>query len=249
MMFDSSRAWLESLPNRAMQPLEVAVIDSGVDASHPDLAGKVAAAFVVEQLQGKLVTREVGPDTNNDSFGHGTGVASIITRLAPNARVVDIRVLGGTQSGGSMLIEGLRVAVARRCPVINMSLAATANIAQALFGLCEVAYRHGLIVVASKRNMPLVDNGFPAEFSTCIGVDCGRLTEEMSVVYRAGDPIEFVGHGEDVVVAAPGGGYTTKTGTSFATPALSALCARMLGACPALRPFEVKALLKCASQR
>lgn len=247
MVFASSRQWIESLSTTTLEPVEVAIIDSGVDGSHPDLSGRIAAAFRVEMVEGKLTSREIPRGENNDSFGHGTGVASIVTRLAPNARVVDIRVLGATQSTGAMMLEGLRLAVARRCPVINMSLAATANMAQALFALCETAYRQGLIVVASKRNMPLADNGFPAEFSNCVAVDSARLASELAVIYRAGDPIEFVAHGEEVVVAAPGGGYTTKTGTSFATPAVSALCARMRGARPGLRPFEIKTLLKTLS--
>lgn len=247
MVFASSKDWFESLSTTTLEPVEVAVIDSGVDGSHPDFAGRIAVAFRVETIEGKVVSREVAQGENNDTFGHGTGVASIITRLAPNARVVDIRVLGATQSTGAMMLEGLRLAVARRCPVINMSLAATANMAQPLFALCETAYRLGLVVVASKRNMPLADNGFPAEFSSCVAVDSAHLPSELAVRYRAGDPIEFVAHGEEVVVAAPGGGYTTKTGTSFATPAISALCARMRGAHPELRPFEIKTLLKTLS--
>jgi subtilisin family serine protease len=244
MLFEAMKQQLATLATGPLQPVEVAVIDSGIDASHPDLAGKVVAAFRAELSGGKVSVRELEPGQNNDTFGHGTGVASIIARIAPNARLVDIRVLGAQQSGGGMLLEGLRTAVTRRCPVINMSLAATSNMAQALFGMCEMAYRQGQVVVASKRNMPLVDNGFPAEFSSCVGVDCSRLPSEFQVHYRSGEAIEFVGHGEEVVVAAPGGGYTTKTGTSFATPAVSALCALLLGAFPELRPFELKTLLK-----
>jgi len=118
-----------------------------------------------------------------------------------------------------------------------------------LISLCEIAYRQGQVVVASKRNMPLVDNGFPAELSSCIGVDSTRMEAALNLQYRAGDPIEFIAHGEEVLVAAPNGGYTTKTGTSFAAPAVSALCALMLGTWPALRPFEIKTLLLKWSQR
>jgi subtilisin len=243
MPFDGIRVDFASLAAGVLQPVEVAVIDSGIDASHPDLRGKVVSAWRAEQ-QGRVVVREAPLGENNDTFGHGTAVASIITRIAPNARLIDIRVLGAQQSGGGMLLEGMRKAVALRCPVVNMSLAASANMAQPLISLCEIAYRQGQIVVASKRNMPLVDNGFPAELSSCIGVDSARLRSALDLQYRSGDAIEFVAHGEDVVVAAPNGGYTTKTGTSFAAPAVSALCALMLGTWPGLRPFEIKTLLK-----
>lgn len=229
--------------------VEIAVIDSGVDASHPELVGRVSGAFRIDCAQGKLRPVELAVGDNNDSFGHGTAVASIIARMAPGARIVDIRVLGSAQAGaGAALIEGMRLAVARRCPVVNMSLAATAPYAPSLMALCDAAYRQGQVVVASKRNMPLADNGYPAEFASCVAVDCARFESPYALRYRAGDPIEFVAHGEEVVVAAPGGGYTTKTGTSFATPAVSALCALLLGAFPGLRPFEVKALLRDGSQ-
>jgi subtilisin family serine protease len=54
--------------------------------------------------------------------------------------------------------------------------------------------------------------------------------------------------GEDVPAAAPNGGYTRLTGTSFATPMVSALCARLLGAFPALQPFEVRSVLRAQSR-
>jgi subtilisin family serine protease len=92
--------------------------------------------------------------------------------------------------------------------------------------------------------MPLTDNGFPAELSSCISVDVGRFETALKVQFQADHAIEFVGHGEDVKVAAAGGGYTTMTGTSFATPAVSGLCALLVGAYPDLRPFDVKSLLR-----
>lgn len=248
MLREALERKLDSLVSGPLEPVEVAIVDSGVDASHPDLSSRIAAAFRVEPVQGRLRAVEVPPGANNDTFGHGTAVASIVARLAPHARLVDIRVLGAAQSGaGAALIEGLRVAVARRCPVVNMSLAATAPYAQSLVTLCDAAYRQGQVVVASKRNMPLADNGYPAEFSACIAVDSARLASELHLLYREGEAIEFVADGEEVVVAAPGGGYTTKTGTSFAAPAVSAMCALLLGTWPGLRPFEVKALLRNAA--
>ncbi|MHC5010183.1 MAG: S8 family peptidase [Planctomycetota bacterium] len=236
---------LEDFRKRSLRPLEVAVLDSGVDATHPDLAGRIAAVFNVEREDGE-VRVEPGPtEANNDTFGHGTAVASIITQIAPNARIVDVRVLGGQNRGaGSVLVRGLAHAVERGCPIINMSLAATAQFAPRLRDLCETAYRQGQIVVASKRNMPLLDLGFPAEFTVSVSVDTMPLSSLFRLRYRGDEVIEFAAHGEEVEVAAAGGGHTSKTGTSFATPAVAGLCALLLGAYPDLRPFEIKTLLK-----
>ncbi len=238
----------EELRKRAVRRVEVAILDSGVDATHPDLQGAVCAAWraVVEGGQARL--EEVPPGSNNDAFGHGTAVASIIRQVAPNAEIVDIRVLEGTPTGaGPALVRGLEPALERRSRILNCSLAASSRFAPQLFGLCERAYRQNQLVVASRRNMPLVDDGFPAEFATCLAVDLDSLDSLFQVRFRADQKVEFAAHGEEVVVAAAGGGYTTMTGTSFATPVVSALCALLLGAFPDLRPFEIKTILKAHS--
>lgn len=239
---------LEELKDRASERVEVAVLDSGVDATHPDLKGRIKASYRVVMEKGSPRLEEIPPETNNDTFGHGTAVASIISQVAPNADIVDVRVLGGSPQGaGPAMVLGLEKALERRSRVLNMSLAASARFQQVLFNLCERAYRQNQIVVASRRNMPLVDDGFPAEFSTCIAVDRTSLSSPYMVQYREDQPVEFAAHGEEVVVAAPGGGYTTMTGTSFATPVVSALCCLLLGVFPNLKPFEVKTILKAHS--
>jgi subtilisin family serine protease len=150
----------------------------------------------------------------------------------------------GNVGAGNALLRGFEHAVDLGARVINLSLAATAKFAGPLAQLCEKAYRRNQLVVASRRNMPLADNGFPAELSTCISVDVGRFDTALKVEFQEDHIVEFVGHGEDVKVAAAGGGYTTMTGTSFATPAVSGLCALLVGAHPSLRPFDIKSLLR-----
>lgn len=236
------------LYSRKLRTVEVAVLDSGIDATHPELRGKIETSFHLAVAAGKVEVTEHPPTENADTFGHGTAVASIISKVAPNARLVDFRVLGPDNAGsGEALVTGLRYAVRRGSPVINMSLAAKAEFAGRLNTLCEQAYLKGLVLVAAKRNMPLVDNGFPAEFSSCVSVDNNALGSLLEVQYQDHSPIEFVGHGTDITVAAAGGGHTTKTGTSFATPAVAGICALVLGAFPDLKPFEVKSLLRMAS--
>lgn len=239
----------EALAREELEPIEVAVLDSGIDSSHPDLLGRVANAFLVDVADGRVILTERSLSENPDVLGHGTAVASIIAGVASNARLVDYRVLGSSNAGtGTAVVAALADAVRRRCRVINMSLAVTADFAAKLMPLCEQAYRQGQVVVAAKRNMPLVDFGFPAEFSSVISVDRDRLPSAYALAYRTGHPIEWVGRGDDVVVAATGGGYTTKTGTSFATPAITGICAVLLGRYPSLRPFEVKALLRAFAE-
>jgi subtilisin len=222
-----------------LAPVDVAVIDSGVDATHPDLAGRIAAARRVED--GNVTDLE--EHVNNDSFGHGTAVASIITRIAPNARIFDIRVLRpGNKGSGEDLLAGLRLAVRSGYRVINMSLAASAKFLPQLIAACERAYYQDQVVVAARRNMPISDEGFPAELASVIGVDNGELAP-MALRYRPRRTIEVEAPGDAVTVAAAGGGYTVLSGTSFSTPVVSGMCALLLGAFPELRPYEIRAVI------
>lgn len=236
---------LDKMAEQQLKPVEIAVIDSGIDSTHPDLAKRIIEAYRVEIQDDKPVVIDVPLGENNDIFGHGTAVASIIARIAPNANIVDIRVLGKDNSStGAALIEGLKHAIKKKSRIINMSLAAAEKISSSLFKLCEQAYYQNQLIVASKRNMPLTDYGFPAEFSSCISVDNDAFDSPFKFTYKSDGIIEYAAHGEKVAVAAAGGGYTTMTGTSFATPNVSALCTLLLGLYPDLRPFEVKTLLK-----
>lgn len=245
---DALELTLPELKKRGSTPIEVAVLDSGVDATHPDLAGRVIAAYQVGMDSGAPAIKEIPTNTNNDAYGHGTAVASIIAQIAPNASIVDIRVLGGGAVGaGAAMVLGLEEALKRGSRLINISLAASAKFSQPLWALCEKAYRNNQIVVASRRNMPLTDDGFPAEFSNCISVDRDDFDSPFKIKYREGQVVEFAAHGDEVITAASGGGYTTQTGTSFATPTITGLCALLLGNFPQLRLFEIKSILKANS--
>jgi subtilisin family serine protease len=237
-------AW-EDVRQNAVAPVAVAVLDSGVDGSHPDLAGRIAGAVVVEFENGKPILQEKCPSDNNDGFGHGTAVAGIIAAIAPNARIYDVRVLGGKPDcAAEILLAGFEHALGQPWRLINMSLAAASKLRPRLIELCERAYFQEQIVVAARRNLSLDDDGLPASLSSCIGVDRGRYDSPFDYIFRRRTPVEFEARGEDVVVPARGGGYTTLTGTSIATPTVCALCALLLGAYPERTSFELKTALR-----
>ena len=241
----------DTLQRRKLAPVDVAILDSGVDATHADLAGREISTYRVEAAEGAppSVTR-IAERINNDTYGHGTAVASIIAKIAPNARFIDLRVLDPKNAGtGDALVAALDTVLANKWRVINMSLAASAAVGRRLAPLCERAYFQNQIIVAAQRNFPIEDNGFPAEFSSSIGVDFEAFKSPFELHYRGGRPIEYIAPGDQVTVAAPGGGYTVMTGTSFATPAVAGLCALLLGAYRGLHPFELKTVLKAHASR
>ena len=239
------RTPLEKLRARRLEPVRVAVVDSGIDATHRDLAGRVDEAWRIATGKDgvKVVRGRLG--RNNDAFGHGTGVAGIIAQIAPNARIIDVRVLDEHNAAtGDALLKGFSLAIEREACLINLSLACRAAYAVPLHALCEKAYQHNQIVIAAKRNMPLQDDGFPARLSSCIGVDVAAFPSPYMLRFLRWPPVEFAARGDRVVTAAAGGGYTSMTGTSFATPTVTGLCALLVGAFPDLRLFEIKTVLK-----
>ena len=236
---------LSGLAEKPLAPVDVAILDSGIDATHPDLAGRVVEAFHFRPEGDGVARTEVPAGTNNDTFGHGTGVASIVARIAPQARLYDLRVLEpGNKGVAACVVAGLRYAIERRWRIINLSLAVAEKFGTQLIPLCDQAYFQNQILVASKRNFPFPDPGFPAAYASTIGIEIGRFDSPFHLVFNPDDSIEFTALGENMTIANVGGGYTTKSGTSFATPVVSGLCALLVGAYPDLRPFELKTLLK-----
>lgn len=220
---------LSELPRLPLAPVGIAVIDSGIDATLPQLRGRVANA-----------------QSNNDCCGHGTAVAGILAGLAPNVTIHDIKVLNkhGFGSGETML-EGLARAIDSEVKLINMSLNCRRKYRMELMALCDLAYRKDKIIVGARCNLPLADDlGFPAELATCIGVEPDGANSPFLIRYTGFPVIEFSAQGEWIKVLRPGGGYRYQSGSSLAVPVVAGLLALLLGYAPSLKLFELKTLLK-----
>lgn len=237
----------EQLAAENPEPVTVAVIDSGVDASHPDLVGKVHSACLMSHPDRNGVCRptEMPLAVNNDFNGHGTGIAGIIRDIAPNAVIHDIRVADpGTLIDYQRVLAGIKQAIVNNARVINLSLALRRKYMNELFLLCEEAHRNNQVVVAAMRNQPLGDLGYPAELSNCIAIDSATLPSPFVWRYRHTHPVEWEARGDAINVPASGGGYRRRSGTSFASATVSGLVSLLLGCYPDLRPFEIKTILK-----
>jgi hypothetical protein len=194
--------------SRSLEPIDVAVLDSGVDATHPDLAGRVVASYAVENLEGQPQWREVPGPADNDVFGHGTAVAGIIARIAPNAQIIDIRVLGPAGEGSAECsVHALRETVRRNCKVVNLSLALLERFAGDVRPLCEAAWHQGQVLVSAKRNMPRPDLGVPAEFATSISVDSDEFEDPLAFRFQPGAVVEFVGRGTSEIAGRRNGSW------------------------------------------
>lgn len=239
---------LTNLIKYKLRPVKVAILDTGIDASHCKLRGKIKQAYGYSmQDNGEIKQVQLNKSSNNDPSGHGTGVASIISSLAPNTTFIDYRVLSPDNAGsGSIVLKALEHAISSDVDIINISITLPkGKYWDATVVLLEKAYQCNKIVVASKRNIPMPnDLGLPAELSSCISVDCAKFSTPYFIKFLKQSTIEYAANGVGVLTAKTGGGYHRLTGTSFATPTVAALVALMRGLLPDLHLFEIKTVLK-----
>ena len=221
--------------------VKVAVIDSGIDAGHPDLRGKIKES-VESVIEGNKVS--FVESSSGDSAGHGTACAGIITNIAPDAEIYSIKVLGANSTGaGHTFLAGLEYAIKRKFRLINLSLGTTKpQYVAPLRDLLDRAYQAGCIVVAAANNLP--QPSFPSVFSSSlISVVKGEIADPFEFSFRYGEVIELVAPGVNVRTTWTGGGYRQLTGNSFACPHIVGITALLLETNPDLTPFQVKSAL------
>jgi subtilisin len=220
--------------------VRVCILDSGVDRSHP-LVGELESAVAVSVGDDDEVVAE--EDTEGDVSGHGTACAGIVRRLAPEARISSVRVLGANFTGsGAVLLGGLRYAIEQGFDVINMSLSTTKKpFASVLHELADSAYFKRSVLVASAHNMPV--ESYPWRFSSVISVGSHEEPDPLAFFYNPNPPVEFFGRGVNVEVPWLGGRTLTVSGNSFATPHISSICALVLSKHRDLTPFQLKSVL------
>lgn len=227
--------------------VRVAVIDSGVDATHPALEGCVdAEAGVVVQTVAEGGV-EVVAGVHDDAFGHGTACAGIIHSLAPAARITSVRVLGSSLTSTSdVFVAALAWAVEQRFDVINLSLGSRKrDWALAFHDVCDEAYFKGLFLVTAANNVQRVT--YPSLFASVTSVACNLGSDPYRFHHNPEPPTEFLARGIDVEVPWLDHGTIRTTGNSFAAPHIAGIAARILSKHPGLRPFQLKTVLWATS--
>jgi subtilisin len=224
--------------------VRVAIVDSGVDPSHP-MVGPVQSAVTVRRGGDDALT--IATDEDGDAYGHGTACAGIVRKLAPECEIHSVRVLGGELTGaGPTLLHGLRWAITQGFEVINLSLSTTkSRFAPELRELTDRAYFGGLMLVASAHNMPV--DSFPWRFPAVLSVGSHAGRDPLEYYVNSEPPVEFAAPGVDLELAWLDGATIRATGNSFATPHMAGIAALVLSKHPGMRPFELKTALRAAS--
>lgn len=241
---------------------KVAVVDTGIDASHPDFAGRIAALtdFTAE-----------GPQ---DLDGHGSHVAGIIAGsgkaagakyqgVAPEASLHIAKVLDRSGFGlTSQVIAGLEWAVGQEVDVINLSLGGEGPCdgTDALSEVCDLIVERGFVVCVAAGNSGPAPGSIGPPGCARLVITVGASTDQDTVAeFSSRGPTEDGRVKPDIVFPGVGiiscrakdtsGGepvsphYTTSSGTSMATPHASGLAALLLQARPELTPAQVKSLI------
>jgi subtilisin family serine protease len=210
----------------------VAVIDSGIDTAHPDLAGTVAASFDVLGL--------------HEMHFHGTAMAGAIaahgrlTGVAPQARLLAVRALDAQGQGTSLSIaDGIEWAVTRGARVINMSFAGPDD--PLLRQHLAAVHARGIVMVAAAGNDgPASAPLYPAADTHVIAVTATDPDDKLYALANRGRHIAVAAPGVDVLEPAPNDSLQLISGTSVAAAHVSGIAALILERVPTLRPDEVR---------
>jgi subtilisin len=222
--------------------IKVAVIDSGVDGTHP-LVGGINGGVALEYDPDAANSVRIIEGPHDDLFGHGTACAAIIRRLAPDCEIYSVRVLGERLTAkGLVFTEGLRWAIDNRMDVVNLSLSTKSmDYFELLHDLADRANFQGTILVAAANNLPIAS--YPSLYSSVLSVAARPGSESSGFAYNPQPPVEFGAAGIDVDVAWLNGSTIKATGNSFAAPVIAGYAAKILGLHPGLTPFQIKTIL------
>ncbi|MTV14404.1 MULTISPECIES: S8 family serine peptidase [Bradyrhizobium] len=217
----------------------LAVIDSGVDAAHPELANTVADTFDALGSKG-------GPQA------HGTAIAGAIaarvrlTGSAPEVRILAIRafgaVAGGAGSTSYVILRSLDYAVAHGAQIVNMSFAGPQD---ALVGraVAAAAARDVVLVAAAGNAGATSPPLYPAANPAVIAVSGTDAGDQLMAASNRGSHIALAAPGADLLVPVPDGKYQLMSGTSLSAAFVSGIAALVLERNPALKSADVRRIL------
>ena len=231
----------------------VAVIDTGVDPRHPDLAASLVPGTSV-------LAGSTGPD---DDHGHGTHVAGVIAAnaadgqgisgLAPNCKIMPVKVLNREGKGDTGdIVAGLLWAVNNGAKVVNMSLGGTGG-SRALMSAIQYAQSKDVLVVAAMGNEGANSQEYPAGYPGVMAVGATDIQDQQSDFSNFGSWISVSAPGSDILSSLPtrdtayvvreegkDTSFDVMDGTSMSAPFVAGLAALVRSAEPGLTAAQVK---------
>lgn len=226
--------------------VKIAIVDSGIDADHPDLA------TVHLEIGTDFVERDADPQDEN---GHGTHVTGIAAAARGNgvgiagmarATVLVIRVLDDAASGNCLDVAlAILEAVARGAHVVNLSLSCSADYAPLHLAI-QAANAAGVLVVASAGNVGASGAcpSFPGSYGEVLSVAALDSPTGSAWYSCAGVSVDLAAPGTEVLSTWLGEGYASQSGTSMAAPHVSGLAALVKARWPGETAAGIRARLE-----
>jgi thermitase len=224
--------------------ITVAILDSGVDATHPDLVSQMVPGWNFYDNN----------SNTSDVYGHGTKVAGVVAALgnnsmgvagvAFNARLMPIRV---TDTSGyasiSALANGLTYAADHGARVANMSFAVQSY--STVIAAAQYFMNKGGVVMNSAGNSGVLDSTAPSD--ALVSVSATGSTDVRASWSTYGPYVDVAAPGVGIWTTTSGGGYGSVSGTSFSSPLTAGVAALMMSANPHLAPSQIVSMLKSSA--
>ena len=233
--------------------VKVAILDTGIQHDHPDLAANVKGGISVVGE-----TDSTDPLDWNDGDGHGTHVAGTVAAVnndvgvvgsAPDAWLYGVKVLFDNGEGFvSDVIDGIDWSVENGMQVLNMSLGTDVHL-NSFEDACDQAYEAGLLLVAAAGNEgdgdpDTTELSYPAAYNSVMAVAATDSNDQVPSWSNSGPFVELAAPGVGIYSTHKGSGYTTKTGTSTAAPHVSGTAALVWAWNPSLTNVQVRSILQ-----
>lgn len=225
---------------------KIAVLDSGVDFSQPDLQG----AFVPGR---DIVNSDEDP---SDDYGHGTEVAGVaaarsnnligVTSYCWSCAIMPVKVLDSTGSGtASNVASGIVWATDHGARVINLSLGSTTS-SSTVASAAQYAHEHGAVLVAAAGNSSSTTPNYPAALPTVLGVAGTDSTDQLTSTSNYGSWVKLAAPGCNFTTGL-NGWYGTFCGTSSASPVVAGIAGLAFSLKPGATNAEVEAALESSA--
>lgn len=224
--------------------IPIAIIDSGVDPTHPDLSGKL--------LQGYNFLNE-SFDTH-DVLGHGTAVSGAagaisnnytgVSGIAWDNPIMPLVVLNSSNYATYYdIARAITYAVDRGIRIINISIGGSSS-SSTLQNAVNYAWNKGAIIFASAMNNATNIPYYPAACNNVVAVSATTLDDTLASFSNYGSWIDISAPGVSIYTTTNGSSYGYKSGTSFASPISAGLSALILSANPTLTNQELLNIIK-----
>ena len=234
-------AWNITLGN---PNIKVAVIDAGLQVTHPDLKGSIIKPYNAV-TGGKSIPASI----------HGTHVAGIIaasmnkvgiTGIAPKVKIIPVNVFEGETADIYTVADGIDYAVKAGADIINLSLT-TEDYTEVLDYSIQSAVKKGVLVVAAVGNETTSRPQYPAAYEHVVAVSATSYSDRRATFSNYGSYINLSAPGVNIYSTVPTNSYKNENGTSMATPIVSGVSALILSKNPFLTPTQVTNILQKSS--